>query len=401
MKKYLLIFIFYGFYATAQVGIGTTVPNGALDVTSTNNGLLLPRIGLTSTTDAVTVVNQITSNPLVNGTAIYNTATSGVYPNNVSPGFYYWNTNKWERINNGTKTELATNNTVAAPNSNMPNTYTGSNSTASTFDLSTQTRLITITGATGTTTLITCNVQISHSYAADIDLYLQSPTGQIIELSTDNGPFAGTNFNVTFADSGATNITSWTTGNVSGTYRPEGTLTTDVLTPTITTMAGFNGNSPNGNWTLHLRDDFAADFLNFIDFSLTIETNSTSDYRLVSEIPVIYKAGHDVLINSAYSANCSDSNGVITAITASTSSAGAIGTAVTDLTSPSYTKLSYTSNTAKSISKNHWLSSRNQAISSGLTDGTTYYYQLWAKGNIETPLSSNEQWSMAPIQLQK
>ena len=369
-------------------------------MTSTNNGLLLPRIGLTSTTDTVTVVNQITSNPLVNGTAIYNTATSGVYPNNVSPGFYYWNTNKWERINNGTKTELATNNTVAAPNSNMPNTYTGSNSTASTFDLSTQTRLITITGATGTTTLITCNVQISHSYARDIDLYLQSPTGQIIELSTDNGPTSATNFNVTFADSGATNITSWTTGNVSGTYRPEGTLTADVLTPTITTMAGFNGNSPNGNWTLHVRDDATVDFLNFINFSLTIQTNSTSDYRLVSEIPIVYKAGHDVIINSAYSANCSDSNGLITAITTTTASAGAVGTTVTDLTSTSYTKLSYTSNTAR-ISGNYWLSSRNQAISSGLTDGTTYYYQLWAKGNIETPLSSNEQWSMAPIQLQK
>ena len=401
MKKYLLIFIFYGFYATAQVGIGTTVPEAAIDVTSSNNGILLPRIGLSSATDITSVVNQITANPLVNGTTIYNTSTSGVSPNNVSPGFYYWNTNRWERINNGTKSELATNNSVAAPNSSMPNTYTGSNSTASTFDLSTQTRLITIAGATGTTTLITCNVQISHSYAADIDLYLQSPTGQIIELSTDNGPFAATNFNVTFADSGATNITSWTTGNVSGTYRPEGTLTTDVLTPTITTMAGFNGNSPNGNWTLHVRDDLGLDFLNFISFSITIETNSTSEYRLVSEIPVVYKAGHDVVINSAYSANCSDSNGVITAITASTSSAGAIGTTVTDLTSPSYTKLSYTSNTAKSISKNHWLSSRNQAISSGLTDGTTYYYQLWAKGNIETPLASNEQWSMAPIQLQK
>jgi hypothetical protein len=32
MKKYLLIFIFYGFYATAQVGIGNTDPKTALDV---------------------------------------------------------------------------------------------------------------------------------------------------------------------------------------------------------------------------------------------------------------------------------------------------------------------------------------------------------------------------------
>lgn len=401
MKKIFYVVALFTSVINAQVGIGTPTPEAAFDITSSNNGILLPRIGLSSATDITSVVNQITANPLVNGTTIYNTSTSGASPNNVSPGFYYWNTNRWERINNGTKSELATNNTIAAPNSTMPNTYIGSNAVASTFDLSTQTKIVTIGGATGTTTLITCNVQISHPYAVDIDLYLQSPTGQIIELSTDNGPFGATNFNVTFADSGATNITSWTTGNVSGTYRPEGTLTTDVLTPTITTMAGFNGNSPNGNWTLHVRDDAILDFLNFINFSLTIQTNSTSDYRLVSEIPIVYKAGHDVVINSAYSANCSDGNGVITALTATTSSAGAIGTTVTDLTSPSYTKLSYTSNTAKSLSKNHWLSSRNQAISSGLTDGTTYYYQLWAKGNIETPLASNEQWSMAPIQFQK
>lgn len=401
MKKIAFLITLFTSVIYAQVGIGTPTPEAAFDVVSSNNGLLLPRIGLTSATDGTTVVNQITTNPLVNGTTIYNTATSGTSPNNVTPGFYYWNTNRWERINNGTKSELVTSCTIAAPNSSMPSTYTGSNSTASTFDNSTQTKIIAIAGATGTTTLVACTVQLTHSFATDIDLYLQSPTGQIIELSTDNGSTASTNFNVTFADSGATNITSWTGGNVSGTYRPEGTLTADVLAPTITSMAGFNGNSPNGNWTLHVRDDLAADFLNFINFSLTIETNSTSGYRLISEIPVVYKEGHDVVINSAYSANCSDNNGVITALTATTSSAGAIGTTVTDLTSPSYTKLSYTSNTSKSLSINHWLSSRNQAISSGLTDGTTYYYQLWAKGNVETPLTSNEQWSIVPVQLQK
>ena len=64
VKKLLLAALFCGVYSFTQVGIGTTVPNGALDVTSTNNGLLLPRIGLTSTTDTVTVVNQITSNSI-------------------------------------------------------------------------------------------------------------------------------------------------------------------------------------------------------------------------------------------------------------------------------------------------------------------------------------------------
>ena len=35
----------------AQVGIGTIAPMGALDITSTNDGLLVPRVALT---DAIT-----------------------------------------------------------------------------------------------------------------------------------------------------------------------------------------------------------------------------------------------------------------------------------------------------------------------------------------------------------
>lgn len=92
MKKYLLLFVFYGFYATAQVGIGTTVPNGALDVTSTNNGLLIPRVALTATNAAAPLTAPTTSE------LVYNTATAGVIPNNVTPGYYYWNGAAWIRL---------------------------------------------------------------------------------------------------------------------------------------------------------------------------------------------------------------------------------------------------------------------------------------------------------------
>ena len=73
----------------AQVGIGTTNPSGALDITSTDNGLLIPRVALTNTT-TVTVLTGTTSE------LVYNTATI----NDVTPGFYYLSTNTgpWVRL---------------------------------------------------------------------------------------------------------------------------------------------------------------------------------------------------------------------------------------------------------------------------------------------------------------
>lgn len=74
----------------AQVGIGTTNPSGALDITSTDNGLLIPRVALTNTTTVLPVLTGTTSE------LVYNTATI----NDVTPGFYYLSTTTgpWVRL---------------------------------------------------------------------------------------------------------------------------------------------------------------------------------------------------------------------------------------------------------------------------------------------------------------
>ena len=79
--------------AFGQVGISTNTPNGALDISSTTDGLLIPRVALTNTTTA-TVVTPTASE------LIYNTATV----NDVTPGFYYWNGATWVRMATGTTT---------------------------------------------------------------------------------------------------------------------------------------------------------------------------------------------------------------------------------------------------------------------------------------------------------
>lgn len=63
-----------------------------LDVASNNKGVLIPRVSLTSTSDIVTVISPATS------LLVYNKATAGIPPNNISPGYYYWTGTKWSLL---------------------------------------------------------------------------------------------------------------------------------------------------------------------------------------------------------------------------------------------------------------------------------------------------------------
>lgn len=89
MKSFLFsfFFLFSSFLLSAQVGIGTTNPNASsmLDITSTNSGLLIPRIALTSSTDTVTIPSPVAS------LLVYNTGAGGLTP----AGYYYWNGSAW------------------------------------------------------------------------------------------------------------------------------------------------------------------------------------------------------------------------------------------------------------------------------------------------------------------
>lgn len=78
----------------AQTGIGTTTPHASakLDVSATNKGFLPPRIALTATLDVATITSPAT------GLVIYNTSTAGTTPNNVLPGYYYWDGSKWNGL---------------------------------------------------------------------------------------------------------------------------------------------------------------------------------------------------------------------------------------------------------------------------------------------------------------
>src|SRR5690554_1700108 len=95
MKKRLLsVALLMGAWGTyGQVGIGTLTPDNSsqLDVVANDKGILIPRISLTSTTDATTIKNGN-----VNSLLVFNTNTQ----NDITPGYYYWYVDKWMRIVN-------------------------------------------------------------------------------------------------------------------------------------------------------------------------------------------------------------------------------------------------------------------------------------------------------------
>lgn len=103
-KKITLgVFLFCTTLFYAQVGIGTTnpAPGAMLDIDSDNSGIVIPRVALTATN----LQTPITAPTPEIGLMVFNIATAGTPPNNVTPGFYYWDGSNWQRMTSGASTD--------------------------------------------------------------------------------------------------------------------------------------------------------------------------------------------------------------------------------------------------------------------------------------------------------
>jgi hypothetical protein len=80
---------------SGKVGIGTSSPSASaiLDLTSSSQGLLPPRVALTSKSGTSTPV----ASPQT-GLIVYNTASAGTGGDAVTPGYYYYNGTIWSRM---------------------------------------------------------------------------------------------------------------------------------------------------------------------------------------------------------------------------------------------------------------------------------------------------------------
>jgi hypothetical protein len=121
------------FTGNAQTGIGTTTPSPSakLEVASTNQGFLPPRIALTASNAASPVTSPAT------GLLVYNTATAGTAPNTVAPGYYYWNGTAWIAVIGATTASSITGNGTTSTLTNFGaevNTQSGTTYTLTATD---------------------------------------------------------------------------------------------------------------------------------------------------------------------------------------------------------------------------------------------------------------------------
>ncbi|MEY3194568.1 MAG: hypothetical protein RIQ78_665, partial [Bacteroidota bacterium] len=110
---------------------------------------------------------------------------------------------------------------------------------------------------TSTTVVKSVELNLTHTLTGDLEIYLESPTGQLIALSTNNG-VGGADYTGTVFEDGGADITS-ASNPFSGTYAPEGSSTGTSCTPPagtpISTLAGFTTGTMEGTWNLLVLND--------------------------------------------------------------------------------------------------------------------------------------------------
>jgi hypothetical protein len=230
MKRFILLSALAFFLAMgsayAQYGFGTNNPDqsAVVDIYSASKGMLIPRVALTSVTSASPVTSP------ANSLLVFNTATAGTPPNDVTPGYYYWSTasSKWFRLSTQGSTLFS-------------EILSGTNTTAS---------MLVGTGAslapTGSGT-VTANIFITGASTTDaVDLQTSEVAGN---LPIGNiAPGTANKFLVT----NSLGATEWKTFNLSATFTGDGVTTALGIANDAVTAAMINadvagsGLVPNG-----------------------------------------------------------------------------------------------------------------------------------------------------------
>jgi hypothetical protein len=210
--------------SSSQVSIGIATPNPsanldvtAIDVNGARRGMLIPRLNLLNTTDATTI-----NNGNINSLLVFNEATQA----DVTPGFYYWYVNKWERLANNsdiveTPTNLSYNIntgilTYVNEDGNNPTIDLNSlkiepwNIELTTFQANANTQNIYQTGNVG----IGTNDMIDGA-KLDVRGAIRGGTGNTGVVGLNSATF-GTNNTASGSNSSATGLNNTVSGNVSG-----------------------------------------------------------------------------------------------------------------------------------------------------------------------------------------
>jgi fibronectin-binding autotransporter adhesin len=121
------------------------------------------------------------------------------------------------------------------------------------LDTNTVTSSIVVSGITAPISKVAVSFYLTHTYDADLDIFLIAPDGTTVALTTDNGS-GGDNYGAAcgsdvtravFDDDAGLSVTAGVAPFV-GRFKPEGTLAT---------FNGLSGANVNGTWQLRITDD--------------------------------------------------------------------------------------------------------------------------------------------------
>jgi subtilisin-like proprotein convertase family protein/subtilisin family serine protease len=136
-----------------------------------------------------------------------------------------------------------------------------------------------VAGSTNFVTDVNVVLSITHTYVSDLQIRLVSPSGKSL-LLVDRVGQSGVNFTGTTLDDSAPLSVASGTAPFSGSYRPTQPLT------------GFNGESPNGTWTLVVTDNADEDIGTLLNWSLqftlgeqSVATQANGYYRFMGLQP--------------------------------------------------------------------------------------------------------------------
>ncbi|MFZ2487173.1 MAG: M4 family metallopeptidase [Anaerolineae bacterium] len=149
---------------------------------------------------------------------------------------------------------------TATPLPGACTTYASSDLPKSITDLASATSTVAV-AAGGTVSDVNLTIgNLTHTYDADLDIYLRHPDGTEILLSDDNGGSGDNYVNTVFDDEASTAITAGA-APFTGSYRPEAVL------------SGFDGKAASGTWTLRVYDDANTDTGQLTAWSVTVCTS--------------------------------------------------------------------------------------------------------------------------------
>lgn len=124
--------------------------------------------------------------------------------------------------------------------------------------------------------IIKVTINITHTYDADLDIWLVAPDSTFVELSTGNGG-SGNNYSSTNFYDTVPNFIENGSAPFAGSYRPEGLL--NIVN---------NTQNPNGVWKLYIRDTYPTDVGSLLNWNITFQNNPPQSNQITSSnLPII------------------------------------------------------------------------------------------------------------------